>query len=455
MTEQDHAATASDRNALIHQIALTNQVDVPWDELKAVLKQRLDEVLESKVLTYTEPTVTNPLTIQLTSLPLDGAAADSGPSSSAASSKDRNPVDPREQTDDLDQAHVPDQISEPNNQDPAQQDNTNSSNNGKSDPEQTVQDAESTQTPSPESNTDGQQSESQVLPEQVPAEHATTSNGERSEINDPAQSEAAAVATQASSESGSQMVPVSRDTLVLETPEGYHQRINGLLSLFTSPPFTIQRVCELLLNPTEHHSNLIKYLRAVEKVCSVHQTISCHTVHVLVSNTNPRLTGIFQVLMITSSINEFSNPAYNGPSALDEDSTTGNKRDGATVNGDYARAKILDFDLITETSTTADLADTNTHEAPTEVVNDQGDVPRENSVADATEHQSAKDTGKIDRTMEIGEPASADMDVDVAVGAAMDGVETEEGSKSRDEQSKSNNIQVESETDAGMDVDQV
>ncbi|KAI8346230.1 PPP4R2-domain-containing protein [Mortierella sp. GBAus27b] len=426
MTEQDHAATASDRNALIHQIALTNQVDVPWDELKAVLKQRLDEVLESKVLTYTEPTVTNPLTIQLTSLPLDGAAADSGPSSSAASSKDRNPVDPREQTDDLDQAHVPDQISEPNNQDPAQQDNTNSSNNGKSDPEQTVQDAESTQTPSPESNTDGQQSESQVLPEQVPAEHATTSNGERSEINDPAQSEAAAVATQASSESGSQMVPVSRDTLVLETPEGYHQRINGLLSLFTSPPFTIQRVCELLLNPTEHHSNLIKYLRAVEKV-----------------------------LMITSSINEFSNPAYNGPSALDEDSTTGNKRDGATVNGDYARAKILDFDLITETSTTADLADTNTHEAPTEVVNDQGDVPRENSVADATEHQSAKDTGKIDRTMEIGEPASADMDVDVAVGAAMDGVETEEGSKSRDEQSKSNNIQVESETDAGMDVDQV
>lgn len=53
--------------------------------------------------------------------------------------------------------------------------------------------------------------------------------------------------------------------------------------------------------------------------------------------------------MITSSINEFSNPAYNGPSALDEKDDdphqSGNDR---TVNGDYTQSRNLDFSLITK-----------------------------------------------------------------------------------------------------------
>lgn len=68
------------------------------------------------------------------------------------------------------------------------------------------------------------------------------------------------------SEDAANVVPISINTLLLETPQGYHDRIKGLFDAFSSAPFTIQRVCELISSPTEHHTNLIKYLRAVEKV---------------------------------------------------------------------------------------------------------------------------------------------------------------------------------------------
>ncbi|KAF9967987.1 hypothetical protein BGZ73_000296 [Actinomortierella ambigua] len=96
----------------------------------------------------------------------------------------------------------------------------------------------------------------------------------------------------------------SRDLPAYETPDAYHQRICGLLSAFTSPPFTIQRICELLLDPTAHHTLVTKYLRAVEKV-----------------------------LNITSSIDEFSNPAYVGVSALD--SKEGGEQGESSANGGY------------------------------------------------------------------------------------------------------------------------
>lgn len=157
--------------------------------------------------------------------------------------------------------------------------------------------------------------------------------------------------------------------------------------------------------------------------------------------------------MITSSINEFLNPAYNGPSALDEGSTADGRR--AVTNGDYAKAKILDFDLITETRVTPDMTDSIVQE--TSAKDDKGGEVLEDSSTGTTEDEDAKYADKIDREleMEVRETTGtsvSDMDVDMAV-ANMDGIETEGGSKDQDEQNKSSDIQVDGETDGGMDVD--
>ena len=41
------------------------------------------------------------------------------------------------------------------------------------------------------------------------------------------------------------------------------------LDSFSRPPFTIQRVCELAVNPKQHHAGLAKYLRALERTLAV------------------------------------------------------------------------------------------------------------------------------------------------------------------------------------------
>ncbi|KAF9364185.1 protein phosphatase 4, regulatory subunit 2 [Mortierella sp. NVP85] len=374
MTEQDQSSS-TDGIALIQQIALTNQVNVPWDELKIVLKQRLDQVLESKMLTYTEPTVTNP--------PAPTAAVSNVPSKENT---------PQERTEDPDQANASNHIKETAQHQTTHEDTNNQ--NGSA--EQKGREATETASgPSPETKAEAQ-AEGQGLPEgtaETPT-NDTIHNNQGVEANGPTATVVAEPEdTEGLSENGTKMVPMSKDTLLLETPEGYHERINGLLNVFTSPPFTIQRVCELLLNPTEHHANLIKYLRAVEKV-----------------------------LMITSSINEFSNPAYNGPSALDED--TESKKAAVTVNGDYSKAKALDFDLITDTSATSELTD----------AKEQGAHIEDKDGQDGKLQESAKGAEETTGT------SASDMDVDTVVGAAMDGVETD--------------VKVDSETDGGMDVDQ-
>ncbi|SCV67866.1 BQ2448_5477 [Microbotryum intermedium] len=46
------------------------------------------------------------------------------------------------------------------------------------------------------------------------------------------------------------------------------------LDQFTGPPFTIQRICELILYPRKHYTSLPKYLRALMRVLSVASTRS-------------------------------------------------------------------------------------------------------------------------------------------------------------------------------------
>lgn len=46
---------------------------------------------------------------------------------------------------------------------------------------------------------------------------------------------------------------------------------------FFRPPFTIQRICELILSPTSHYSSLPKYLRALNRVLNVSSERSAYT----------------------------------------------------------------------------------------------------------------------------------------------------------------------------------
>ena len=174
---------------------------------------------------------------------------------------------PQEQTEDHDQANASNQIKETGQHQTTHED-TNSQNGSAEQMGREV--TETASGPSPETKAEAQ-AEGQVLPEGTAETPNDTLHNHQGVVVVDANGPTAKVVaepeeTEVPSENGLKMVPMSKDTLLLETPEAYHERINGLLNVFTSPPFTIQRVCELLLNPTEHHANLIKYLRAVEKV---------------------------------------------------------------------------------------------------------------------------------------------------------------------------------------------
>ena len=47
-----------------------------------------------------------------------------------------------------------------------------------------------------------------------------------------------------------------------------------LLAAFDGPPFTVQRLCELLSTPHKHHRTKLKLLSALDKLLSVTSVIS-------------------------------------------------------------------------------------------------------------------------------------------------------------------------------------
>jgi hypothetical protein len=246
---------------------------VSWEELRTVLKERLEQVLESTQLAYTAPSVTNPRTIKLTSLPSNEAhqsgefspSAVPTPPSSVTSPKKESPgvivqnhAKDQDQDRDQDQVHVPDQsleILEVKAQDQGQ------STEQKLEENPTPKDAMTSK-----QNLDGQTEAQTGSLEESAGQQEESKQG--AAANGVVTESTTAETTVEDTIMGNdrKKIPISKDTLLEETPEGYHNRIKGLLNAFTSAPFTIQRVCELLSNPTEHHSNLIKYLRAVEKV---------------------------------------------------------------------------------------------------------------------------------------------------------------------------------------------
>ncbi|KAH7045383.1 hypothetical protein BKA57DRAFT_494249 [Linnemannia elongata] len=337
--QEEQAPSIADRLDIIRQIALTNQLTVSWEDLRKALKNELELVLESNQLTYTASRVTNPLTTTLTAIPSTTATTAEDASSIAdAATPGQEQVtggeavstDTKTKAGEDDQPHVPENDQEKQqqqdtlSQEAATTITTTTADASDKKPEESVGQVEGGQATSTETivskddtreGAEAKDKENQEEPNGQASVEKQDDDDKKNKEKTPEQQQEQG---QPVSEDAANVVPISINTLLLETPQGYHDRIKGLLDAFSSAPFTIQRVCELVSSPTEHHTNLIKYLRAVEKV-----------------------------LMITSSINEFSNPAYNGPSALDEKDIETHQHGGdRNVNGDYSQSKNLDFSLI-------------------------------------------------------------------------------------------------------------
>ncbi|GJJ73100.1 serine/threonine-protein phosphatase 4 regulatory subunit 2 [Entomortierella parvispora] len=437
------STSIAEHDAVIQEIARTNQITLPWEKLRDILQDRLCRVLESGQLVFTASSVTNPLTTTVAS-PVGSATAFGflnlpGPSpiTSSTTSPTATPSIPpaegeEKQPVEGEQAaagrNVPEQDTTTTTTTQAKEPSATQEQKGKGTADAGSDDKGSGETnlkESKETSADQDQQKEESASEQkdsqAPSSPSPSGNVTTEDDND----------KQDAAMTGSAVL-ISKDTLLLETPEGYHDRIRGLLNTFTSAPFTIQRVCELLSNPTEHHSSVIKYLRAVEKV-----------------------------LMITSSINEFSNPAYHGTSALDEDSTDSAavEKESSVANGDgdYSRVRDLDFSLITSMPNTdanggvpkAQVSDED-EDVTTAFLAEQEPVTRE-SQTEEREEEDSEEAEKRDMQMKHQDEKNqggigSDMDVDAAGGGStMEGVETDGGEELQPESSKGDNP---------MDVDQ-
>ncbi|KAG0240453.1 hypothetical protein BGW41_006974 [Actinomortierella wolfii] len=362
MTEATPIST-EDSLRVIRHIATTNQVSLPWTELRQILETRLASILESKVLTEVIPSRV-PATITTVNYePTD-------PSSSPLSSPTFSFDDPSANVDDeneLEKQHILTQIQHDLGEAAKQNDaDENDDDEDDDDDDDDDDDEVAVEGEKKQDKEQQQQQEQQEVDkstshqqERISTEaHGTAGNKEDQESTSVAVSETSAAAPESQTmkadskrdakenEAGEKKVTdqentestpsssattqdqqhqdgstvnieaaaaaqaaesqprlASRDLPAYETPAAYHKRICELLAAFSSPPFTIQRICELLLDPTAHHTLVTKYLRAVEKV-----------------------------LNITSSIDEFSNPYYIGVSALD--AKEGEQAE-FTLNGGY------------------------------------------------------------------------------------------------------------------------
>ncbi|CAI2170915.1 7064_t:CDS:2, partial [Funneliformis geosporum] len=79
--------------------------------------------------------------------------------------------------------------------------------------------------------------------------------------------------------------------------ENYIHTNIQLLDNFERPPFTIQRLSELIIKPYQHHKTLIKWLRAVEKVLTVQSSMDMYP---SITNTIT-LTDKLELMEVTSS----------------------------------------------------------------------------------------------------------------------------------------------------------
>ncbi|WVQ71817.1 hypothetical protein IAR50_001359 [Cryptococcus sp. DSM 104548] len=92
-------------------------------------------------------------------------------------------------------------------------------------------------------------------------------------------------------------------------------RMRALLDEMDEPPFTIQRLAELLLHPTSQHSSLGKFIRAIEKSLLVTTPWEAPSYEYVPPSTFREHVGG------SGSLSSFSSPGSNSSSSFDSDTT--------------------------------------------------------------------------------------------------------------------------------------
>ncbi|KAJ2451869.1 protein phosphatase 4, regulatory subunit 2 [Coemansia sp. RSA 2336] len=200
MSEASQDPWTIENAQLLERLALNEDVNVPWPELRGIIRQRLAQVVEKLSENNQE------------------------------SKEPEEPAEPKKLEEPKEQQE-PKKPEEPKKQqEPEKPEEPKETERNDKDLE-----AQGTETPDREAT-------------QTPAEPASSSS-------------LAPLSTEANGHSA------RRDIGDLE------DRISYSLHSFDEAPFTIQRICELLAWPDRHYRNVLKFLRAVERVVYVTSTV--------------------------------------------------------------------------------------------------------------------------------------------------------------------------------------
>lgn len=113
------------------------------------------------------------------------------------------------------------------------------------------------------------------------------------------------------------------------TFEEYRDRIVSCLNRFDDPPFTIGRICELLLEPRKHYDRGDKFLRAFEKCVAVTSTTSPNDIEMATvesSNQNDNQTAAVTENGTTEKPTMEKNAGENGHSEKSVTNGTGDQQ---------------------------------------------------------------------------------------------------------------------------------
>lgn len=189
------------------------------------------------------------------------------------------------------------------------------------------------------------------------------------------------------------------------TFEEYHQRILGFLDRFDDTPFTIGRICELLVEPRKHYDRGDKFFRAFEKCVSVTSTNGQFDTNITMNGVQHNGNGMdnHAVHNGTNGTEKMDTEAHNGHTNGTTETITPSD---ATSGEEVAAAE-------TETSKTAEKTTdkSSTPEAATESTKTDGEkqtTPQKRPLEDneTTQEPAGKKMARVENGLnrELGEP---------------------------------------------------